>query len=114
LTKQKALLKEDTYFDTAVVEARREIDRLERLSRQLAVDERSGRLKQGDELSEVLRKLRKVLKEAKEYSGGEGSENSAEYLALERAAVEAMEEAEDRKSICEAKFAARMQLEQEA
>lgn len=112
-TKQKALLKEDTFFDTAVSEARREMDKLERVSRQLAMDEKSGRLKQNDDMVETVRRLKKLLKEAKEYSSAEGSASSTEYLELERSAIQAMEDADERKCACEAKFAARKQLEQD-
>lgn len=110
---EKALLKEDTFFDTAVAEARREMDRLERLSRLLAIDEKSGRIKQIDEFGENVRRLKKLLKEAKEYSSAEGSASSTEYLELERRALEVMEDADDRKSACEAKYAAKKQLEQD-
>lgn len=108
------MLKEDTFFETSVVEARREIDRLERLSRQLAVDEKTGRIQQADEMSDILRRLKKVLKEAKEYSSIGGSDHGSEYSELETTALEAMEEADDRRSACESRFAARKQLEQDS
>lgn len=88
------------------------MDKLERISRKLEIDEKTNKIvaKQADKYEEIVRKLKRSLREARDYAKQGGDDSATIYQDLEEKAAEIMEQSDDRRQAIESRHAASMQI----